>query len=245
MHKLQTYLKNTAVDTLRNLQEKKAENYLKKNGVWEHINEIRGRSSSTGVSIFDYAYLYRYIQENRPRFVLECGTGVSTHVIALAMDTHCKPVYRDQMKFVSMESKAEWYEQAKTLLPAKYDYFLELRHSPLDFFEYAFVRGTVYREVPAFPYDLVFVDGPDQKGRCNMDFVRQVTLSDKPVTALVDNRKRTLLAYAALFGKKRVKTNLAAMVRVGPVSRADLVNEPGNLQRIYQENLGVGLSGLF
>ena len=37
------------------------------------------------------------------------------------------------------------------------------------------LRGTIYKDIPKYPYDLVFVDGPNQgnnkTGRmCNMDF---------------------------------------------------------------------------
>src|SRR5262245_2042846 len=42
------------------------------------------RSGSTGCNYLDYWELYKAVRERKPREILECGTGVSTVVLAVA-----------------------------------------------------------------------------------------------------------------------------------------------------------------
>jgi len=60
-------------------------------------------SPSVGVSTTDYVALYRKIRTDRPSFVLECGTGRSTMIIAQAMLENLNGTPADGIKLVSME----------------------------------------------------------------------------------------------------------------------------------------------
>ena len=69
---------------------------------------------------------------------------------------------------------------------------------------YSFISGLIYENVPNYPYDFVFVDGPDYKDKCDMDFIRVVENSEKKVSALIDTRKTSALAYSALLGRDKI-----------------------------------------
>ena len=166
-------------------------------------------SPSVGVSTTDYVALYRKIRTDRPSFVLECGTGRSTMIIAQAMLENLNGTPADGIKLVSMEHNPIWYEHALSALPDQFKPFVEIRQSPIEVYSYSFVRGHVYKEVPDYPYQFVFVDGPPQgvDGKavmCDMDFVRVVAGSETPVSAFVDNRKHSVLAYSLIFGPNKV-----------------------------------------
>ena len=170
---------------------------------------VGGASTSVGLSMTDYVALYRKIRTYRPSFVLECGTGRSTMIIAQAMLDNLDGAPIDGIKLVSMEHDPKWYEHALSALPDQFKPFVEVRQSPLDVYSFSFVRGHVYKDVPDYPYQFVFVDGPPQgvEGEvvmCDMDFVRVVAGSETPVSAFIDNRKHTLLAYGLIFGPDKV-----------------------------------------
>lgn len=179
-------------------------------GLQETLRLVEESSKSIGLSLLEYVTLHRTVRKMRPTWVLECGTGKSTWVIAQAMLENERESGPHEAKLISMEHDRDWHEHALSILPDRYKDVVEICYSPTDVHGYGFIRGTVYQEVPAHPYQLVFVDGPHQylpnqsPKMCNMDFVRLVEKSDKPITALVDGRARTLIAYALVFGPEKV-----------------------------------------
>jgi|SRR3990172_7923343 len=185
--------------------------YISKNkNLREIIEYANGCSKSSGVSLSDYVALYQTVRRNKPKFVLECGTGKTTMIIAQAMIDNCEESPCNELKLISMEHNKEWYDHAVSLIPEKFNGFLEIHYSPMDTYGYSFIRGTVYKETPDYPYEFVFVDGPSQgfEGEatmCNMALAKVVEMSEKPVTALIDNRKHTVLAYTMIFGVDKVK----------------------------------------
>jgi len=218
--------------------EKDAKSYLDRYNLMKPLNEIRERSNSTGVSLMDYACLYDFVKENRPRYFLECGTGVSTHIIARAMKSYCYDHYSSNIKLVSMESDERWYQEAIKLYPEEFSDFLEIVLSPIDYHQYSFVRGTVYRDVPDYPYDSLFIDGPDTQGMCNMDFVKLVESSESPIYGIIDGRRRTALAYSYLFGGKKIVYYRFGFSYLGPFSKRDLLSKI-NLMDIFRRNIKV------
>jgi len=189
----------------------------------EYANNV---SKSQGVWLGTYVALYEIVRRERPKYVLECGTGKSTLVIAQAMADFCEDIHGPDMKLVSMEQDKEWYDHTLSTIPARIRRFVEIHLSPAEIYEYAFVKGTVYKEIPDYPYEFVFVDGPDYPGKSmsvghseqriagvqsrgkllpNLDFVRLVQRSTHPLQAIVDKRIPTVLAYFLIFGRKRVK----------------------------------------
>jgi hypothetical protein len=190
-------------------------------------------SASTGIHLVDAVILHRAVRALRPATVLECGTGKSTFVLAAALASNSGP--GTPPRLVSMEHNQEWYEQAARSFPRSTFPFVEIVHSPETLYGYSFVRGTAYREVPDLPYDLVFVDGPGQGlfqdhpyTMCNLDFVRLVEKSDRPIRAIVDNRKHTVLAYTVIFGPAKVRffaggSGQGSLGIVAGVTKSDLL----------------------
>jgi len=227
---------------LRRLQEKRLEKfavrYLKRHNLLEPLNKLRKQSKSTGLSFIDYACLYRFVSDYRPRYLLECGTGISTHIIARAMYEHCYDHYEGDIKLISMESEKEWYNEAIKLYPHEFSNFLEIVFSPVDYHQYSFVRGTVYRDVPDYPYDSVFIDGPDTQGMCNMDFVKLVESSESPIYGIIDGRRRTALAYSYIFGGKKIVYYRFGFSYLGPFSKRDLLSKT-NLMEVFRRSIKV------
>ena len=87
-------------------------NELKKAGVWDFITKIAHYHKSTGCNVGLCYVLWSYIESNAPQYFLECGTGVSTHLIAEAMKRFCYDKYDGDIKLISMESEKDWYDEA-------------------------------------------------------------------------------------------------------------------------------------
>ena len=47
--------------------------------LWEVLEKYIEKSKSTGCSYIDYRELYYYIRQNKPKEILECGTGAPIH----------------------------------------------------------------------------------------------------------------------------------------------------------------------
>ncbi len=202
-------------------------------GLQSAVDYANSQSESSGTSYSDYLILYTHIKETKPKYVLECGTGKSTFVIAQAMlenqlENPNTPEF-DKMKLISMEDKYEWYEKSVNILPEKFQEFVEIHHSELTSYSYSLLNGIIYKDIPDLPYDFVFIDGPDQSGgtnvtACDIDFIKIVKNSNNPVSALIDNRKHTILACTLAFGQDKVSFYPElALGYVKPVTQSDLI----------------------
>ena len=199
----------------------------------EAVDYANKKSDSSGVSYSDYFNLYTYVRNIKPQYVLECGTGKSTIVIAQAMLDNRNENPNDSrlqnMKLISMEDKPEWYEQSRGNIPDKFTDFVEVHHSPLTTASYSLITGIIYENKPDYPYDFIFVDGPDQSGgtgitQCDFDFIQYVKTAPKPVSAIIDNRKHTILACTLAFGQTKVSFYPhEALGFVQPVTKEDLI----------------------
>jgi hypothetical protein len=77
----------------------------------------------------------------------------------------------------------------------------------------------------------VFVDGPNTAfqekqlpRKCNMSFIQFLSKSNKPVTAVIDKRHNTVLAYNTMLKPGLVKFNQTWVVRiVENATKADLI----------------------
>ena len=194
--------------------------------------------TTTGISSGDTAFLHANIRDRVPRRVIEFGTGKSTWVIARAMEKYCWPRYGGDIALVSMEESEHWYEQQLKFLPRQafehWDSFVRIVRSDPEIYRFRFLAGMAYADTPIEHFDFCFVDGPDPHGTCNMDFVKLVAASDRPMTALIDTRKSTQMAYAALFGKQRLTRYHSGLCLVEDVTRADL--GPTRYKDIFPED---------
>ncbi|MGD9867080.1 MAG: hypothetical protein AB7U38_03665 [Hyphomicrobiales bacterium] len=182
--------------------------------------------ATTGVSGGDIAFLHNYIREHRPRRVIEFGTGKSTWVIARCMELYCWDRYDGDIRLVSMEESDYWYDEQLKYFPKHeiphFDDFVEVVLSGVEDYRYGHIVGKSYVNTPREHFDFGFVDGPDAHGTCNMDLIKLVEVADKPVSAVVDNRKSTQIAYAVLLGRENLVRYHTGLCHVRNVTKADL-----------------------
>jgi len=188
--------------------EKRAKRILRETNVWEPLQAYLAESPSTGCSYSDYLLLYKYIREKKPKHVLECGTGVSTVVIAQAL----KENHLDgggSGKVTSLEESASYHSAAVKIFPKALAEYADILLSPVVEDTYNFFRGVRYKDIPDLPYEFVLVDGPDHLVNptrpivaFNFDLLWVIERSKQPVSALIDTRISTCFVYSIILGKK-------------------------------------------
>ena len=207
-----------------------ARHRLAANGpLWQTLNEYLARSSSTGGEYSDYLALYEHVRSHKPQEILECGTGVSTVVMAHALMENEKETGK-RGRITSMEDKEQWHRLAANLLPGHLAPYVDLMLSPLVEDGWYIFRGVRYETLPDRKYDFVFVDGPDFEslidGKLTFDFdlIRVVEKANHPVCAIVDDRLSTSFVYQKVFGPEKARYDTShRLCFVGPVTRRDLL----------------------
>ena len=207
---------------------------LKKNqDLFETITSYLKLSDSTGCSYYDYWVLYNYVRKNRPKEILECGTGVSTIVMAYALMENIQDSYPTG-RITSMEDVEHWYQHASKLIPRQLNPYIDLIYSPKVEFSLSIFHGVGYRDLPARAYEFVFIDGPeatapsDGNMSFDFDFINVVKNTDQPVFAIVDKRVSTCFVFQKIFGLDKVRFNPKCDLGfVGPITRSDLNSKIG------------------
>lgn len=196
--------------------------------LWKTLTEYMNISDSTGCSFSDFWVLYSYIKKYKPKEILECGTGVSTIAMAHALMENEKEGYH-RGRLTSMEDQETWYRHAKTIIPDHLKAYIDLVHSEKVEYCYAIFRGIGYGNVPARPYEFVFIDGPEitapSDGTMSFDFdyINIVMKSVTPVFGIVDKRMRTSYVFQKLFGVDRVNYDPKRdLCFVGPFNKEDI-----------------------
>ncbi len=218
------------VDRLVARRAAAAEKVLRAHAVlWDRMMQAAAGTAVTGASYSDYLTLYEQVRAYRPREILECGTGISTVVLAQALLDNAAEAGGAPGRVTSMEDDADWHRIAGERLPDAVRGVVELVYSPkIDGF-YKCFRGVCYREVPDRPYDFVFSDGPDRHSPVNgdklfnLDLINVVARSDRPVRAVVDNHYLTFYVLQKVFGIDRARYSVShKLMFVGPVGSGDL-----------------------
>jgi len=191
--------------------------YLHKLGILDWIDDIREASKSSGTKYYNLATLWYLIEIHKPKYFLELGTGVSTHVIARAMSTHCK---HDDLKLISMEHDELYYDDA---IKNKPDCdFLEIIRSDICLENvYSFLLAG-YKDIPYLPYSMVFVDGPPQDTFVSGDLLWVIANAKDPILGIIDQRAMTALVYYILLGPKYIKRFGTATFQIGPIEQSVL-----------------------
>ena len=223
--KLRDFVINYRIHRERKISDK----LLRSNtGLWAVLSEYCGNSGSTGVSSSDYWALYSWVRKNKPKEVLECGTGVTTVVLAYALMENERD---DGVKgrLTTMEEHAKWQQQAKELLPAKLTKYVDFRVSTRVEDYYSIFRGVRYANVPDRKYDFVFIDGPnstspsDGMKTFDIDYIKIVERSHTPVWGVVDNRLNSSYIFQKVLGVKKARYDVAQrLCWLGPCARNDL-----------------------
>lgn len=232
--KLMKKIRKPIFSFTKSIYDKRGLQNLRKNQhLYRALTQYLELSQSTGCSYYDYWTLYCHIRKNKPAEILECGTGVSTIVMAWAL------MENEQQggtagRITSMEDVDFWYQQASELIPKELKTYIEIIHSQKVEYSYLIFRGVGYQEIPHKAYEFVFVDGPEttapSDGTMAFDFdlINVVKDADHPVSAVVDNRVTTCYIYQKVFGRDKVRFDPKCDLGfVGPVTKTDLKSRVG------------------
>jgi Methyltransferase domain len=196
--------------------------------LWSLMVDYARGSAVTGASYSDYLTLWEHLRAFRPREVLECGSGISTVVLAEALRLN-EAEGAPRGRVTSMEDDPAWHEEAMARLPHSLAPYVEHVLSPkVDGF-YKCFRGVQYQEVPERTYDFVFSDGPDRHSPVNgdklfdLDLLQIVRRSENPVRAVVDDHFLTFYVLQTVFGPDKARYSPShKLLFVGPVTRHDV-----------------------
>jgi hypothetical protein len=174
--------------------------------ICDHIK----KNKSCEASFSDYYQIYNYIIKFKPKYILECGSGISSFVIARALQENYKNTGFKAL-LISMEENSEYYEDIKKNFPLELNNYVDFRLSPRVEKKYSFYCGVGYKDIPKFDYEFVFIDGPntvspiDGIRKFDFDLITAVEMSAKPITCFIDHRLSTVCCYQNIFTKKKVK----------------------------------------
>ena len=229
--KIISFLKFKISVIFRYIIENRNTRLLKKNkDLWIELNNYLEKSKSTGCNISDYWEMYNYVRKHKPAEILECGTGVSTVVMAYALIENEKEGYKGRI--TSMESIDKYLVMAKNLLPKHMNKYVDFVLSPVIEDTYALYRGMRYEKIPMDRnYDFVYVDGPsyycpkDGSVTFDYDLLYIIKNSSTNVSAMIDKRVSSCYVFQKVLGKEIVKYN--AIIHLGfvkPCNKYDLLN---------------------
>lgn len=196
--------------------------------LWDTLQKYLEKTKSTGCSFLDYKVLYDYVRQNKPAEILECGTGVSTIVMATALMENVKDGVNGRI--TSIEDQEKYFAIAQQLLPEHLAPYIDLCLCPRKEYYISFYRGVGYDGLPERPYDFVFIDGPDfdapSDGHITFDFdyLNVLKASDKPVTAILDERLSTAYILQKILGVDTVCYNpITQLSTIGPCTKDDIL----------------------
>jgi predicted O-methyltransferase YrrM len=226
---LHVRLKAQLVDAALRRRNRRCEPHPRRHAaLWRRMTAYARASLVTGASYSDYLTLYQEVRRWRPREVLECGTGISTVVLAQALLDNAEegaPLGR----LTSLEDDPHWYATAKAALPADLGGVVDLVNPGKVDGHYKIFRGVRYDHVPERDYDFVFSDGPDRHSPVdgqklfNLDLIDVIGRSDRPLRAVVDNHYLTFYILQKVLGTENARYDVwRRLMFVGPVTRHDL-----------------------
>lgn len=204
------YLSLKTEVALRKLAQWRSRRELARNPeLWRALQEYLRETKSTGCGYIDYSSLYREIRARKPVEVLECGTGVTTLVIAHALvENELETGVRGRV--TSMEETEEWLEMSRRLLPGRYQPYVDFRLSDTVEDRFSLFRGVRYRDIPARDYEFVFIDRPkyhspvDGTPTFDFDYLHVLRTARKPVAALIDKRVSTCFVLQQVLGTDKL-----------------------------------------
>ena len=107
---------NKFFNIITNFQKKKYDLYTKKkiNNILPDLQNHILINKSCGANFSDYYELYNYIIKKKPKYILECGSGITSYVIAKALHyNHIKSGVKGLC--ISMEELPNYHEDIKNI----------------------------------------------------------------------------------------------------------------------------------
>jgi hypothetical protein len=214
----------------RRVLEFTARRKIKNNKVlWNSLQDYLAKTQSTGCGYIDYWYLYEYVRKHRPVEILECGTGVTTLIMAIAL-MELEAEGHKVGRITSMDSHEEYLQMSKDLLPESLQKYVDFSFSALMEDSFSIFQGIRYENIPNREYDFVFVDGPDYKSQSSgmlkfdFDFLYVLQKASQPVAGMIDKRVSTCFVLQQLLGADRVKYNpVAHLGFIKPSTKSHLI----------------------
>jgi hypothetical protein len=140
----------------------------------------------TGAGATDYLLLTRAIETLRPRTVLELGGGITTYVMARALQ-------RTGGYLVSVDHIAQYSEGARALLTDDLAPLVSFHLSPAIGENFKGTDVIRYRDIPGGSFDLIYVDGPPSMiGTRHFPTVDAMLHYGERTVIIVDGRRATL-----------------------------------------------------
>jgi hypothetical protein len=134
----------------------------------------------------DALFLIDLITELKPRRVLECGAGLSTLIIAYALE-QIEKASGHKSEFISLDESTEYIEKmVLPTLPARLAQRTALKASTPAYWHFENMRtlesagGIGYTDRPKQHFDLIYVDGPQVRQGQFRGLVRDKSVSGVP-----------------------------------------------------------------
>ena len=174
------------------------------------LDEFIKKSKAVGGQYSDYVENYTSILKYKPLYALECGSGISSYVIASALK-HNFIKHGIKGKLISMENLKEYYDDINSIFPENLRDFVEFKLSEKILKHYFVFRGVGYKDIPKYDYEYVFIDGPNQhyenERLFSFDLISATKISNKKINGIIDNRMGAVYVYQKIFGEKIIKYN--------------------------------------
>lgn len=158
------------------------------------VEQMASRSTSTGCGYGDYWSLYSTMIRRKPLRVIECGSGISTVVIAYAMRKN-----GNVGKFVSLKQARIYYDNIKDIFPAELSAYVDLILSEIVEVKIGGFLGFRYRSQPVDPIDFMYIDGPSLRTQFDKKELPKAINADifyipksEKFTAILDQRIATM-----------------------------------------------------
>ena len=168
------------------------------------LNDLVQKSNSTGCEYSDYLNLYKLIRTGNYRQILECGSGVSSAVIALAIKENISEGL-GKSHLTSMEESEFYFKQIESISPKNLKEFVSFVCSGRQEKMLGDHLGCFYESVPDHECDFIYIDGPTDRKEWNNKNTPKCFNADvlmvrksKNFVAVLDQRIWTLRALRAL-----------------------------------------------
>ncbi|WP_421855062.1 class I SAM-dependent methyltransferase [Oricola sp.] len=210
-------------------EQRKADRNIRANeALWADMSAYWANSNTIPASMSDYWVLYDFVRRNKPKQILEFGTGQSTVVMSRALMENEQET-GERGHITSMEESRDWAAMAAAAMPEHLRPYHEIIQSDKRDGFYKMFRGVCYTSIPERDYDFVFSDGPERHSPVNndklfdLDLIFIVQRTEKPITAIVDNHYLTFYVFQKVFGVDKARYDVRKrLMYVGPVNKHDV-----------------------
>ncbi len=175
------------------------------------VEQMAVKCSSTGCGYGDYWSLYKTVIDRKPRRVVECGSGMSTVVIAYAMRKNGG----GGGGFVSLEQAQVYYDNIVGIFPSELRGYVDFILSETVEVQIGDVLGFRYQYQAPEPVDFMYIDGPSLRTHFDRKELPKAINSDvffvpksETFAAILDQRIATMWTLKARLGSHDVRYNV-------------------------------------